>query len=171
MKIKSVGLKVSLIVALMITVIISIIFYIVSVQSDKLVEYLASNEATASNITFAKELQRLQNEALTRAEIISLSLEVINAVLKNDIAALKEALTHHGAGLDLITVCDTKGNVLMRMHHELKDDYVLNQRALSTALNTGKSISTIEKGTIAGLSTRGSAPIRDFNGIRPWKPA
>ncbi|MCL1828601.1 MAG: methyl-accepting chemotaxis protein [Oscillospiraceae bacterium] len=164
MKIKSLGLKVSLIVALMFAVIITIIIYFVTVRSLYLVEKLAANEAAASNVTLAKELQRLENEALTQAEIIGLSHSVVNAVMNDDENALKTALFELKENLDLITVCDTHGNVIGRVHSDLKHDDVLNQKALSTALSTGHGISTIEKGTVVGLSTRGSSAIRDFSG-------
>ena len=164
MKIKSLGLKVSLIVALMFAAIVVIIVYFVTVRSLYLVEKLAANEAAASNVTLAKELQRLETEALTQAEIIGLSHSVVNAVVNGDEDALKLALADLRENLDLITVCDTHGNVIGRVHSDLKHDDVLNQNALSTALRTGHGISTIEKGTVVGLSTRGSAAIRDFSG-------
>jgi methyl-accepting chemotaxis protein len=40
----------------------------------------------------------------------------------------------------------------------------MNQRALATALETGTGISTIERGTVVGLSTRGSSAITNSNG-------
>ena len=48
MKIKSLGLKVSLIVALMFAAIVAIIIYFVTARSLYLVEKLAANEAAAS---------------------------------------------------------------------------------------------------------------------------
>jgi methyl-accepting chemotaxis protein len=164
MKIKSLGLKVSLIVAVMITVIIVVISLIVSTQSSNLVTQITEAEAKASNKAFAVEIKKLQEETLSQAKIIASSYEVVNAILDKDDAALKGALNRLGADLDVVTVCDTDGNVIMRKHSDQKGDNVLSQKALSAALNTGTGIATIEKGTVAGLSTRGSAAIKDFNG-------
>ena len=164
MKIKSLGLKVSLIVALAIAVIVVIIIYIVSVQSNGLVARLAANEAKASNTAFALEIRSLQDEAFSRARIIASSFEVISAIVEKDDILLKEVLDSLGEGLDVVTLSDPEGNVLMRMHSDQKGDNVLNQKALAIALKTGLGISTIEKGTVAGLSTRGSSVIKDQSG-------
>ena len=164
MSIKSLGMKVSLIVTLMIAVIICIIVYIVSVQSDQLVEKIAAKEVAADNVTFVKELERLKQEALTSAELIAKSHDVVKAITSGDREMLKKVLKDQSGQLDLITVCDVNGNVIARMHSDQKDDLVLNQKALATALATGKGMSTIERGTVVGLSTRGSAVILDFDG-------
>ena len=60
MKIRSLGLKVSLIVSLVIAVIICINIYIVSDRSGILVNELASSDATSANTAFVKELERLR---------------------------------------------------------------------------------------------------------------
>jgi len=148
----------------MIAVIIVIIVYIVSVQSNILVTELVAEDAMASNHSFVKELEILKGNALTSAEIIARSPQVVSAVMDKDYEKLRAALLELAGGLDLITACDANGAVIARMHDDLKDDLVLNQKALTTALNTGKGVSTIEKGTVVGLSTRGSAVIMDDRG-------
>jgi len=164
MKIKKLGLKVSLIVALMIAIIISITFFAVSKQSTNMIIDLTAKEAESYNTAFVKEMEKLQHEALMRARIIAYSPDFVNALLERDEAALREVFDLHGEELDLITVCDTNGDVIIRAHSDQKGDSVLNQHALSVALNPAHSISTIEKGTVVGLSTRGSATIRDHSG-------
>ena len=164
MRIKNLGLKVSLIVALMIAVIICITFFSVSEQSNSLIMDLTAKEARSSNIAFAKEMEKLQLDALMRARIIAYSPDFVNALLERDEAALKKLFDNYGEGLDLITVCDTNGDVIIRAHSDLRGDNVMNQHALSVALNPAHNISTIEKGTVVGLSTRGSATIRDHSG-------
>jgi len=164
MKIKSLGLKISLIVAMMIALIIVTIVYIVSTQSDALVMGINAERAKAANKSFSVEVETLLEEAESRAEIIGSSHDVATAVLARDEDALKKALLSSGAGVDLVTLCDLDGIVLSRTHSDQKGDSVLSQRAIATALNTGKGIATIEKGTAAGLSTRASAAIWDFDG-------
>ena len=164
MKLKSLSLKVSLIVAVMIAIIIFVIYFMVSSLSDTLVANIAARQAEAANVAFAREMETLQGEAFSRAGRMSYSPDVINSILNGDDAALKNALLFYGSELDLVTVCDTEGNVIVRMHNDTKGDNVLNQRALRIALETGVGISTIEGGTAVGMSTRGSAAIKDFDG-------
>ncbi|MDR0490105.1 MAG: methyl-accepting chemotaxis protein [Oscillospiraceae bacterium] len=164
MKIKNLGLKVSLIIGLMIVAIIGVMVYIVSVQSSKLVSMLTAKEAVASNVSFAKELRGLQNDAFTRATIIASSNDVVNAILRGNNAALKEALLALKENVDTVMICDTKGDVLMRAHNDQKGDNVMNQKIVSDTLSAGTGMSTIAKGATVGLATRGSAAIRDFSG-------
>ena len=164
MKIKNLGLKVSLIVAMMIAVIICITFYAVSEQSSNMIIDLTAKEAESYNIAFAKEMEKLQQDALLRARIIAYSPDFVNALIESDEAAIREVFDLHGEGLDLITVCDTNGDVIIRAHSDQRGDNVLNQHALSEALDPAHGISAIERGTVVGLSTRGSATIRDHSG-------
>jgi len=164
MKIKSLGLKVSIIVAVMIAIILVIIILIVSKQSGNLVTDLASREAISANGAFAREISNLEDDALVRADIIATSGEIVDDILSGDETNLHDTLVDLGEGLDVVTLCDKNGVVLMRTHNDQKGDSVLNQKAISVALSTGTGISTIEAGTTAGLATRGSAAIKDDNG-------
>ena len=164
MKIRNLGLKVSLIVALMFAMIISIIVYIMSVQSSALVMALVENEAAAANNSFAKELQRLQNDVLERARIVAYSYDVVETILNKNYTELKNNLANYREGIDTIMVTDVSGNVLARVHSDRSGDNVMSQRAVSTAINTGTGIKTIDKGATVGLATRGSAAIKDLRG-------
>jgi len=164
MKIKSLGLKISFIVALIVAVIVVINVFSVSTQSDDLVTYLVTKQAVASNQAFAQEVENLKKEVLALAGIIGYSADVAKAILEEDDAALKSALIHYGTNVDMVTLTDTAGNVLMRMHSDIKGDNIADQRAVSTALNTGTGIGTIERDAAAGLSTQGSAVIKDYGG-------
>jgi len=163
MKIKSLGLKVSLIVALMIAIIICVIVYIVSVQSDALVGNLTAKEAKTANASFAAEIKSLQEEAYLHAEIIAHLADVIDSILDGDDAKLKEALLEYATGVDTVMVTDAKGNVLMRTHSDQRGDSVMGQQIVSTTLGTGTGMATIAKGSTVGISTRGSYAIRDYN--------
>jgi len=164
MKIKSLGLKTSLIVAVMIAATVVAIVYIVSTQSDALVTEITAVSAKSANKAFVTEVETLLEEAASRAVIIGSSGDIINAILVGNDSALKKTLTDLSSGIDIITLCDTDGYVLSRMHSDQKGDNVLNQRAISAALNTGKGIVAIERGSTMGLSTRASAAVRDYDG-------
>jgi len=114
MGIKSLGVKVSLIVAVMIAIIIVVIIYIVSTQSSALILDLTAKESAAANVTLNKEMSRLQDNALMRANIIAYSNDVIDAILNEDDDALKYALSHYDEGLDSAIITDVEGNVILR---------------------------------------------------------
>ncbi|MDR2599426.1 MAG: methyl-accepting chemotaxis protein [Oscillospiraceae bacterium] len=164
MKIKSLGLKVSIIVTLVIATIVIIITYVVSTQSTAMMMGLSEREAVVANSSLVKEVQRLEGEALARARIIAYSFNIIEAMQDNDDVALKSALQYYSEGMDVITLTDSNGNVLMRVHSDMVGDNVMSQKALSTAINTLTSTSLIESGSATGMATRGAAPIFDFDG-------
>ena len=164
MRIRSLGLKISLIVAIMITIIISIIVYIVKEQSTRLVVDLAADEAAAANSSLANELARLQEEALLRSEFIASSAQVVEALLADDHEEMRRVILNFGESLDFITVCDAEGNVFLRVHNNQRGDSLLHIHAVANALSGGRSIGTIEKGSTVGFTTRGGAAIRDQNG-------
>ncbi len=160
---KSLGLKISLIVTLLIAAMVTLVILIVDTKTDGLVTGLTGAEAKTANGAFAATLQSYQDEAHERAQMIASSPDVANAVLEGDTVALKEALTLFGTGMDIVTLVDANGIVLMRKHSEEKGDSQLKQKAIADALS-GKSVGTIEKGATTSLSTRGSAPIKDSGG-------
>jgi len=164
MRIKSLGLKVSLIVAMMVAAIIVIIVLIVSAQSTAVILDLTEKEAAAANVSFSKQMEGLKNEAATTAKIISYSNVVVDAIINTDVAALKTALMSYGENLDTVTVCDRSGIVLVRMQSDVKGDSVLSSVSFSTALDTGIGTTTLGKTADGDLIAQGSAAIRDGNG-------
>ena len=164
MKIKSLGLKISLIVTLVIAVIIVLIVFIVNSQTGVLVAELTQKNAETANHSFTKTIGDHKAEALLRADMIAISSDVIDAIIENDLATLKRDLTDFGEGLDEVTVCDKNGNVIIRTQNDQKGDNISNQTSIATALSTGTGVGIIEKVAGGGLSTRGSAAIKDHQG-------
>ena len=162
--IKSLGLKISLLVALMIIIIIGAILYIINAKTTAMVDELTSSDAKAANHALEYAMQEYQDNALACAEMIALSPEVINSLLFDDAAALKSEIKLLGAEMDAVTICDTNGIVIMRMHSNEKGDSIKDQKAVTAALTTGQGRCAIEKATSMGLSTRGSAAIKDYSG-------
>lgn len=161
---KKYGLKISIAAMAVIAVIIVVILISLLTGTRSLISNMLIGESETANKAFSTTLQELQSQALERAEMIASSESIINAVVNNDSEALLKALNTYSKGLDLITLCDKDGIVLVRTHSSKSGDSVINQNAISTALSTGKGISTLESGTEIGLSTRGSAAIKDANG-------
>ncbi|MCL1983732.1 MAG: methyl-accepting chemotaxis protein [Clostridiales bacterium] len=164
MKIKSLGLKISLMVTLIIVVMLAITYWIVSVQTNSLLNEITGAEAKAANKAFAKVLEEYQNEAHVRAMMIANEIDVEESVLAGNNAELKRVLNGAMEGLDVITLCDANGIVMARGHSDQTGDNVMDQGTLSVALKTGTGVSTIERGSLVGLSTRASAAIKDQAG-------
>ena len=80
MKIKSLGLKISLLVFLFIAIIVVILVYEVSTQTDALVEDLVSTQAATTNNILSQTIENLKAEALNTATIIARSPAVIAAI-------------------------------------------------------------------------------------------
>jgi len=164
MKIKSLGLKVSLIVAVMMAALIAVIVYIVSIQTNDLVMELVAREAEAANVSFVKQVEGFVSDAELTANIISYSNEVVSALLRNDINALKAAVTVYAADVDVATITDANGIVLTRKHNDIVGDSLMNIAVVANALRTGESGATKERDPVYGLSTRGAAAIKDEDG-------
>jgi methyl-accepting chemotaxis protein len=164
MKIKSLGLKVSLIVAVMIVIIITIIVIIVSQRSNALVIGLTESEALSANTALAKYIDNLERDALATAGKIAYSPDVVRALLDGDISALASAVSVYCDDLDVATVTDARGVVLTRKHNDITGDNISNSKVVAAVINTGKGISMIYTESVDGLATRGSAPIRDEEG-------
>jgi len=164
MRIKSLGLKVSLIVAIMIAILIVIIMFIMSTLSTNLILNLTEREASTANVSFIRQLEGLKEKAATTARIIAYSQEVIDAINNGDDTRLKAALLNYGEDMDTVTVCDGNGIVLARMQSDENGDSVLSLVSFSSALNTGTGIMTLEKTAAGDLVTQGSAAIRDNDG-------
>ena len=137
MKIRRLGVKVSLIVTIMIAVIIGLTIIIVWSQTDVLVNDVATRNAEAANHSLRITIDELKQEALTRAEIIANSDEVAKAIQNNNHYALKESVTNIKTGLDLVMIYDIEGNLLVSTVVDI-DQNTFNNRA--EILNT---ISTI----------------------------
>ena len=163
MKLNSLGLKIALIVSLLISVIIVLVVYIVNSRTTDLVAELTIAKAKTANHALNEALRAKQNEARARAGMIIRSTAVVDAVLNGDGAALKNALDTFRDGLDVIMVCDADGNVILRAHSDSKGDNLMGLKAVSSALATGESVAIIERDGLAGLSTHGSAAIRDYD--------
>ena len=158
------GLKIALISIAVIIILVGgmLIFFLllVNIFFDDMVEQKSEVALTV----LQSNLQDLQSQALERAEIIAVNDRLIDAVIRRDYDAIVKAAATITHGLDLVTICDEKGDVLARTHDPKRGDSLLQQKAIKAALSTGKGISVIERGSLIGLSTRGSAAIKDRSG-------
>ena len=164
MKIKSLGLKISLIVTLMISIIIFLIMSVVTTRVELLVQEFTHDKAKIANTTLLKSMENYQKEALNRAILIASDSEVAAAIVANDVERLSEVLQPYRQGIDLITIVDSVGDVILRVHNDKRGDNLFNQKALSTSLTTGEGVALIERGNTVGLTTAGTIAMKDSDG-------
>ncbi|MDR1692183.1 MAG: methyl-accepting chemotaxis protein [Oscillospiraceae bacterium] len=161
---KSLGLKISLIVSLMIAAIIVLTVFIVTARTDELVNTLTYNQAKSANNNLVSSMERYTREAKERADMIAASADIIRAVEYRNEENLAAAVEAFRTGLDLITVVDAEGDVLLRVHNDKRGDNLGSQKAISAALTTGNGIAIIEKGSTVGVTTAGTAAVFDSTG-------
>ena len=164
MKIRSLGLKISLVVTILIAVIIVLVVWIVSIQSDRLISDLTEAEARTANQALVKAIDDLRDSAALRAELISYANDLIDGILDDNFLLAERAIQRNGEGLDEIIITDTHGIVIKRSNSDLKGDSVLDQAAISNALLTDSTYTTIERMPGGGLIIRGAAPVKDTLG-------
>ena len=164
MKIKSLGLKVSIIAALMIAAVIVVNIFAVTKNTKVMIEEIAEDTAAVTDKMFLSMIGQWQSEALNVAGIIAKSPEVIDAVINRENNTLRQILsTKYMSAVDIVTLSDINGIVLARGHDVKTGDNASGQKALAAALK-GTGASTIENDTASGLATGGSAPIYDYSG-------
>ena len=164
MRIKSLGLKISLIVALMIAAIIAVVVYVVMARSEALVRSLTEKQSKAANLAFVSQMSSLQDGALNLARHIATDIDVVNAVSAKNADELQTAFGKIDINADTVVVCNTDGVVIARLNDSKNGDSVMDMLDVSTALKTGTGISTIERGANGALMTAGSSVVKDFSG-------
>ena len=164
MKIRRLGVKVSLIVTIMIAVIIGLTIIIVWSQTDILVNDVATRNAEAANHSLRITIDELKQEALTRAEIIANSDEVAKAIQNGNLYALKESVTNIKTGLDLVMIYDKDGNFLVSTVHGADQNTFNNRAQILETITTRTSVSTIIEASDGNLYTYGSAAIKSSDG-------
>ncbi|MCL1806757.1 MAG: methyl-accepting chemotaxis protein [Oscillospiraceae bacterium] len=164
MKINSLGLKISLIVSLMIALIITLMVLIVDSRTSELVHDLNDIQAETANNALVKTLENYEKEAYSLANAIAESPAVLEAIQAGNEDRIRQVLVSYSESVDMITVVDKDGNVLVRAHNATTGDNLFNQKALSAALTTGNGLALIERGATVKLSTAGTAAVKDAEG-------
>jgi len=158
------GLKsVLVIISLSVTIIGGILILFLTIITTFASNVVEERSQIAVN-GFQKNLENFQGQAIRRADLAATDPYVIDAVIRKDYNAIIESVRKYNSELDIITVVDAKGDVLARLHNPKRGDNLLQIKAIEVALSTGKGIATIEKGSVVGLSTRGSAAVKDRTG-------
>ena len=164
MKIKGLGSKVSLIVTIMVAVIVGLTIYIVTAQTNGLLDEIASSNAESANNSLKTTLGELEDEAYARANIIRTSSDVIRLIQSQEINSLGVALSNFKVGLDVVIVYDKTGKFMAGSDSSIHGGVFDNEKDIQDTLSSTQGIKTIVEGTDGSLYTYGSAAIRASDG-------
>ena len=164
MKIKRLGLKVSFIVTLMVVLIVGLAIWMVSVQTNRLVDEISARYAESANTSLKTTIEELRNDAYVRAMMIGDSLNVIKAMAEDDTFTLRSSISNLKAGLDDVSLYDKTGRFIVSTSPDIKAESFNNQDDILRILSTGSSTSTIKIGINGRLYTYGSAAITASDG-------
>ena len=132
-------------------------YYFLLTAYDEQAEKEIAATAAAVELSVNEMTERMKRHALSFAA----QRDVAEAVGKKDAAYLqqigKEFMAHNG--IDILTIADAEGNVIVRGHSDKKGDSVLNQTNVQKALKGDASVG-IEEGTVVKFSIRAGAPVR-----------
>lgn len=161
---RKLGIKVALVVALIVTSVMGLVLGMVVINVNALVSELTIQQAGVGNNSLSIEMENFKDEAIQTAERLALSNDIINAIIDNDMAKLKSLAKSQAPNVEMVTICDTNGIVLIRAHGDKSGDDLSSIKAIGETLKTGIGLKSIEMGSTVGLSTRGSSIVKDFNG-------
>lgn len=121
----------------------------------------AENGVGLTAIAVQKTIEDAQERVRQDALSFSTRPDVAEAIEKRDEKRLQEIskalMTDNG--LDVVTVADSKGNVVARGHSKKTGDSVANQLNVRKAL-AGEVSGGIEEGTVVKFSIRAGAPVK-----------
>ena len=164
MKIKSLGLKISLIVTVIIAVVIILIVLIISARTDQLVNNFTKQSAAFANVSLEINLDEYVSEARSLAGAMGSSEPIADAIINNDIETLRQLVGAFKEGVDMITITDAAGTVIMRSYSDVAGDSIANENSIARTLSTGQQVGFIEIDSNDLLTTAGTAAIRDGEG-------
>ena len=113
-----------------------------------------------------RHIANLSGEYLEDARLIAGNEEFIQRLIAGDVKGLHQLMKHFEkeTGADFITVTDTTGKVIARVHSERAGDLASSHGTVRSALQ-GDSRSGIVAGTEIPFSIRAGAPVKQGNKI------
>ena len=146
-------------VAVLATAVAAIYFFNGNMERTHEVTAVQGMEGLASLLEDYKE------RAAANAAVMAGYPGLAQAVEARDAAAVVRLLAPiaKNAGVDSVTVSDSKGVVVARTHDPKTGDSVANQANVQKALQ-GSILSTVEQGTVVRLSVRAGVPVKNAEG-------
>ena len=122
---------------------LGVIVFIVQSQTNDIVSELTLNRAQAAKQDLISYLEELETRAMQRAELIASRENIRNGVISKDYEALRRVLLDYSAGIDMISVCDSDGIMLVRSYNDSSGDDISKHYNISNVLQTGERFSSI----------------------------
>lgn len=158
---KSINGKTLLIVVLALVFTVAVTVGFTTIQLSQYAETVAKQSAQRGMEGLANKLESLKEEALQIAKLLSDNPDIVRAVENRDSARLSRLLDNYanGKSVDLLTVADENGVVLLRTHEpQTKGDNISSQYHIRMALNR-QPVSVVEPGADIELSVRAGVPV------------
>ena len=161
------GSKIYIILGLIFTLTMAAVIYIVQNRTNSIVTGLILDRVQTANHNFINYFSELEDRVSSRAELISENEGFITAMRSGDHETLKRILFNLTLGIDFASICDSKGIVIARSFSDLSGDDISEHRAVSAALRTGRTSTSIEVIESNGkrLSIYASVPVYDRGSI------
>ena len=167
MKIHNLGRQLTLIVLAIIIVLVTTAIVIKSLAERNLVNELMRIESATEMKTFTSTIDTMSDTSLALASRIAKDTDMISSMMSRDISALirisASQVADSRSDADFLSIIDKNGNIIHRMHSDLKNDSVLAQENVRVAL-AGREGSYIEPTVTARLAVISSFPIIGYSG-------
>ena len=158
---------------MLVSVILLLVVFTVVIVSYALISFndltneMSTKDANISLELLEGEVNSLKEQSKNITVLLAKNPELTKAVAnrsKEEIISSVNKITA-GLSIEFITLMDTEGNVLARIHQpEKSGDNLAYQDNIKGAIQ-GKTLSLIEEGTAIKLSARTGAPLYDENGV------
>ena len=155
--------KMLLLIAATISVLIIALCAMGYILISKMSDESAKNQLLIYSDLVQQEIDRTMQSQETLADILKDDVDFARAIAEDDKTALRRIAKDmmHSAVIDFVTICDTKGVVLMRGHDNKMGDTLSQSRlTMKRPLSEGKIVTGIEPGNVVKLSLAAGVPIQ-----------
>lgn len=139
----------------------------VSKNSSNAINKIAAIQSKNALATTDAVFKQYQQESKIAAKNLAENKEIIQALVDGNTALLPiiagQIVRSIGLNVNFITFVDREGYVTARVHSDRADDLLIFQQNISQAL-VGQVTTSIEFGTVIGLSARTGMPIKNAQG-------
>ncbi|NLJ77398.1 MAG: response regulator [Peptococcaceae bacterium] len=139
----------------------------VSNSSSNTVNKIAAIQSENALATTDAIFKQYQQESKIAAKNLAENKEIIQAFIEGNTDPLPiiagQIVRSIGLHVNFITFVDREGYVIARVHSDKTGDSLISQQNIAQALD-GQVATSIEFGTVIGLSTRTGVPIRSAQG-------
>ena len=159
----TVYLRIFAIPTLIVILVFGVIIYVTQSRTLDIVIEHTQERIRAAKRSFMSYLHELEDRAMRRAELLANQSHVINAFRYGNYEALKTELAGYLTGIDLLTLCDADGNMLLKIHDNTYSELenISDRADIAAVLKSGMPVKSIALLPHNILAANASAPIYD----------